>query len=124
MLNCKFATVLLIVLCMTYLDLLTLSDSSCMPSQLLILPSSVLISWSTHWVGLVNLIVLSDIERVGSSASVVLLKILQALGKSLIYIIKSSGPSMDPCGTPVVKFELLTTTNLEPCVLCHNNVVC
>ena len=27
---------------------------------------------------------------------------LLAFGRSLIYIMKSKGPSMDPCGTPVV----------------------
>ena len=30
---------------------------------------------------------------------------LLAFGRSLIYIMKSKGPSMDPCGTPVVYIQ-------------------
>ena len=37
-----------------------------------------------------------------SSAYKIALNLFETVAISLIYIIKSSGPKMDPCGTPVV----------------------
>ena len=44
----------------------------------------------------------SEADRFVSSAYIMVRTMLLAFGRSLIYIMKSKGPSMDPCGTPVV----------------------
>ena len=52
--------------------------------------------------GSANFKVNMDVDRAVSSAYIIQLNNFVALGRSLMYIIKSNGPRIDPCGTPVV----------------------
>ena len=65
--------------------------------------SSLFISVSTVSLGFVDLIDCNEADRFVSSAYIMLWNILLAFGRSFIYIMKSKGPSMDPCGTPIKK---------------------
>ena len=80
-------------------------------SHSLILLSSLFISESTVSLGFMDAIDWSEADRFVSSAYIMLGNMSLAFGRSLIYIMKSKGPSMDPCGTPKVSdLALFITT--------------
>ena len=70
-------------------------------SQLCILESSLFNRPDTleRSIGILYSIV---VNRLVSSANNINLNVLLTLGRSFIYIRKSSGPKTEPCGTPVV----------------------
>ena len=57
------------------------------------------------------------LDNVVSSAYMIKLKILLALGKSLIYRIKSKGPKIDPWGTPVITGNVVDLVS-SICIYC------
>ena len=48
----------------------------------------------------------SVLERVASSAYVIKSNLSLDCSTSLMYIINSNGPSIDPCGTPVFIYKI------------------
>ena len=80
----------------------TLRDSLLILSQLFILHNYLFIMSARLLVGSANFRVNMDVDRAVSSAYFVQLNNFVALCRSLMYIVKSNGPRIDPCGTPVV----------------------
>ena len=85
-----------------YLVFSTLRDSLLILSQSFILHNSLFIMSAKLLVGSANFKVNMDVDRAVSSAYIIQLNNFVALGRSLMYIIKSSGPRIGPCSTPVV----------------------
>ena len=87
-----------------YLVFLTFKDNLFGDSQSLILHSSLL--------KMMSLLASFMLQyNVVSSAYINLLKTRLTLGKSLMYIRKSKGPKLEPCGTPI---EIDFVSDLEP----------
>jgi len=84
-----------------YFVLLALIEILLLANQLLTFVSSVFVIFC------ILSSLLKDRERVLSSANKVNLNKSLALGRSLIKIKNSSGPSVEPCGTPCVIIEFV-----------------
>ena len=89
-----------------YFDLSLFSDSLYMFSYSIILESSSLIKVcvSTFFSLLLN--VLMVLDMVVSSAYIIKSNFFLDSGKSFIYMINNNGPTIDPCGTPIVKGKI------------------
>ena len=85
-----------------YFDLAALSDSLFIFNHSFTLSSSLLIELHRSRFKCPAVNAFKVLDNVVSSAYMIKLKILLALGKSLIYRIKSKGPKIDPWGTPVI----------------------
>ena len=57
-------------------------------------------------------------NRFVSSANIIVFNKLEALGRSFTYIKSSSGPRIDPCGTPHVTFCSLVLVSLLMQIYC------
>ena len=98
-----------------YLDLDLFSDNLFICNHSITLESSALIKYS-----LVCILFPKDfklLNSVVSSAYIINLNILLALEKSLIYMINNKGPSIEPCGTPIVigRISDLVSSNSTYC---------
>ena len=95
-----------------YLDLCTFSDNLFIFSQSFILVSSLFIAVFKSWSCSLLDSLFRLLDRVVSSAYIIKSNRLLACEKSFMYKMNSSGPRMEPCGTPVVIDRLFDLTLL------------
>ena len=102
-----------------YFDLAALSDSLFIFNHSFTLSSSPLIELHRSKFKCHPVNAFKVLDNVVSSAYMIKLKILLALGKSLIYRIKSKGPKIDPWGTPVITGNVVDLVS-SICIYCRN----
>ena len=83
-----------------YLDLAAFIDNLFIFSHSFTFDSSLLIELHRSMLTFRSANAFKVLDKVVSSAYMIRLHILVALGKSLMYRTNNNGPKIDPCGTP------------------------